>query len=217
MYRAKTNILSIILKALLFALLAGIIIGYIFGYRYVLVNGWSSEPYIPYQSLILTAKTKLENLKVGDFITYTSSNQIIFSRQSNVTHQIVAIKYDGYYEEGETVTLVADDKTYTFEFGNEISLDKDGNPTYTKMTDVPEKCNIITLQRRSGKADVSAPEEYKNFDEVVGKVVGHNVVLGKTMFLLMENPLIMFGFFGCFVLLFVMKEQFSIENLRIYK
>ncbi|MGN1212467.1 MAG: hypothetical protein ACI4TZ_00305, partial [Christensenellales bacterium] len=60
-------------------------------------------------------------------------------------------------------------------------------------------------------------KEYKNFDQVVGKVVGQSVMLGKTLFALMESPLILVGFLGCFVLLFVLKEQFSAENLRIYK
>ena len=136
MYRAKKNIFSIILKALLFALLAGLVLGYIFGYRYILVNGWSSEPYIPYQSIILTSKTKLQNLKVGDFITYTSSSQMIFSRQSNVTHQIIAIKYDGYFVEGEKITLVADDKEYEVEYGYDIKIEEDNTVTYTKQTNV---------------------------------------------------------------------------------
>ena len=224
MYRAKTNILSLILKALLFALLVGIILGYLFGYRYILVNGWSSEPYIHYQSLILTSPTKLQNLKVGDFITYTSSKQAIFAKQSNVTHQIIAIKYDGYFKEyndetgeGDIVTMIADGIEYQVKFGYDIKIDDDGNVTYEKMTNVPTNCNIITMQRQQGKANISATKEYKNFDQVVGKVVGQSVMLGKTLFLIMGNPLILVGLLGCFVLLFVLKEQFSTDNLRIYK
>lgn len=217
MYRAKTNIISILAKALLFAVLVGVLVGYLFGYRYILVDGWSSEPYIPYQSIILTAKTQLKSLKVGDFITYTSANKMFFSQQSNVTHQIIAIKYDGYFVEGEQITLTADDKTYQVEYGYDIKLDDEGNPVYTKNNNVSTKCNIITMQRQKGKADISANKEYKNFDQVVGKVVGCNLMLGKTIFLLMQNPLILVGVVGCFVLLFIMKEQFSIEKLRVYK
>lgn len=219
MFRAKFNIISAILKALLYALLTAIIVGFVFGYRYILVNGWSSEPYIPYHSIILTSKTKLENLKVGDFITYTSSNQMIFSKQSNVTHQIIAIKYDGFFEKDEEFVAVIDGKQYQMKYG--YTLDKEGN-----LSQAPEvnfnyntKCNIITMMRGydGERFMVEATKEYKNIDQVVGRVVACSPMLGKTLFLIMENPLIMFGFFGCFVLLFIMKQQFSSENLRVYK
>lgn len=219
MYRAKKNILSIILRALLFALLFGILVGYLFGYRYILVNGWSSEPYIPYKSIILTSPTKLENLKVGDFITYTSTKQALFSKQSNVTHQIIAIKYNGYFVEGEQITFTIDGIEYDVEYGYNLKLE-DGNLTYVKETNISKTCNIITMQRvndKNYKADITVTKEYKNFDQVVGRVVGHNLMLGKTLFLLMGNPLILVGFFGCFVILFIMKEQFSTDNLRQYK
>ena len=288
MYRAKTNLISLILRALLFALLAGIILGYLFGYRYILVNGRSSEPYIHYQSLILTSPTKLQNLKVGDFITYTSSKQAIFAKQSNVTHQIIAIKYDGsYFSIGEKFTALFDgvEKTmiygydldeqgnvklnvksekpgnvkttvsYSIDFSkNEllkstmvtiydnndeiqsesteveksdastITIQQNGNITDDANnvigianTNLSKTCNIITMQRQNAKASFDLSKEYKNFDQVVGKVVGQSVILGKTIFLIMGNPLILVGFLGCFVLLFVLKEQFSADNLRIYK
>ena len=167
MFRAKINIFSIVVRALLFALLAGLILGYIFGYRYILVNGWSSEPYIPYQSIILTAKTELKSLKVGDFITYTSKQESFFSMQSNVTHQIIAIKYDGYFVPGEKITLVADDKTYEIEYGNDIKLDDEGNPVYSPIQNPSATCNIITMQRQNGKANISATKEFKNFNQVL--------------------------------------------------
>lgn len=260
MYRAKFNILQVLFRALLWALLLGILVGYLFGYRYILVKGVSSEPYIPYRSLILTSPTKLYNLKIGDFITYSSNKQVLFSNQSNVTHQIVAIKYDGYFVEGEDITITIDGVDYEIKYGqvlgedgkavpvyeyeldenNNIKKDEDGKPIiktdqygnkvvkvddngqtiYEKDVGVSTKCNIITMQRvnnKEFKASITSSKEYKNFDQVVGRVVGYSKTLGRTIFLLMENKLILFGVFGCFVLLFIIKDQFSVDNLRIYK
>ena len=240
MYRAKINVASLIFKAVLWALLLGILLGYLFGYRYILVNGWSSEPYIPYHSIILTSSTKLQNLKVGDFITYTSSNKTIFifmkrspslllfqsdlsgktifSKQSNVTHQIIAIKYDGYFVEDEEFTAIIDGKPYSMKFG--YNIDEEGNISETKETSISTNCNIITMQRtynQDGTFIIDAQKEYKNFDQVVGRVVGYSTVIGKTLFLLKENKLILLGVFACFVVLLLVKEEFSKEKLRSYK
>ncbi len=90
--RKKTSTLSVMLHALIPALLIAFVItiglGYLFGYKAILVNGWSSEPYLKYQSLIVTYKCKFEDLKVGDFITFSNTGK------SYVTHQIVAIDYE---------------------------------------------------------------------------------------------------------------------------
>lgn len=90
--RKKRSILVVMLHALIpsfliaFVLMIGV--GYLLGYKAILVNGWSSEPYLKYQSLIVTYKCKFEDLKVGDFITFTNTGK------SYVTHQIVAIDYE---------------------------------------------------------------------------------------------------------------------------
>ena len=55
------------------------------GYRAIIVIGGSAEPDIHYHSLIVTAKYKAEDLKVGDYITFTSSGKVF------TTHKIVSI------------------------------------------------------------------------------------------------------------------------------
>ena len=88
----KTSMLKYLLQkcvpALLISIGLVILFGYLFGYKAILVNGWSAEPHIRYQSLIITRKCKMEDLKVGDFITFTKSGK------SYVTHQIVSIDYE---------------------------------------------------------------------------------------------------------------------------
>lgn len=224
MRRAKLNIVSSIFKGLLCATILAVLIGFLFGYRLILVNGWSAEPYIPYRSIILTSPTKLENLKVGDFITYSNNNSFFnFRNQSNVTHQIVAIKYDGYFVEGEDITLTIDGVEYDLQYGQAIKkVDDQGNITFAKETEISKTCNIITMQRQKmesdpNKADITAQKEYKNFEQVVGRVVGYNKPIGQTLFLLLENKAILFGFIGCFVLLLIISNQFSSKNIRQYK
>ena len=82
------GMLSHILPALLIAVVLTIAMGYLLGYKAILVNGWSAEPHISYQSLIVTYKCKFQDLKVGDFITFTNTGT------SYVTHQIVSIDYE---------------------------------------------------------------------------------------------------------------------------
>ncbi len=90
--RKKTSTFMVMLRALipalLFAIIITIIAGLLLGYKAILVNGWSAEPHISYQSLIVTYRCKFEDLKVGDFITFS------YSGKSYVTHQIVAIDYE---------------------------------------------------------------------------------------------------------------------------
>ena len=58
--------LSKCLSALLFAIVIMFAIGYLCGYKAILVNGWSAQPHIAYQSLIVTYKCKKTDLQVGD-------------------------------------------------------------------------------------------------------------------------------------------------------
>ncbi len=86
-----------IFKSVVFALVFGIIItafcGYFLGYRGFIVRGYSSEPYIHIDSLAIDCKVDFDELKVGDFITWSRSGN------NYVTHQIVEIN-----KEARTVT-----------------------------------------------------------------------------------------------------------------
>ena len=76
------------IPAFLFAVIIMIGSGYLLGYKAILVNGWSAEPHILYQSLIVTYRCKFEDLKIGDFITFSKTGK------SYITHQIVDIDYE---------------------------------------------------------------------------------------------------------------------------
>ena len=82
------KMVSYIASAIFLAILITIGAGYLLGYKAILVNGWSAEPYISYQSVIIVHKPKFEDLKVGDFITFSMSGK------SYVTHQITEIDYE---------------------------------------------------------------------------------------------------------------------------
>ena len=73
------------IKSLCFALLLAVALGYIFGYRALIVIGGSAEPDIHYHSIIVTAKYKAEDLKIGDYVTFTMSGDVY------TTHKIVSI------------------------------------------------------------------------------------------------------------------------------
>ena len=85
MSEKKDRFWPIVAKSFLFALLITFAFGYLLGYKPILVNGWSAEPYIQYKTLIVIKKTDMQDLKVGDFVTFTKTGN------SYVTHQIVSI------------------------------------------------------------------------------------------------------------------------------
>ena len=82
-------IISSTLKALVLAFVVTLILGYMLGFRVFLVNGWSAQPIIKYQSIILTKSVKVEDLKIGDLIT--------FGKNTYTTHQVVRINYEEKY------------------------------------------------------------------------------------------------------------------------
>lgn len=102
------------LKSVLFAVLIALAFGYALGSRPILVNGWSAQPDIRYQSLVITQRVSKESLKVGDYVTFSMTGK------SFITHQIISIDLEndvivcadnqynretGEYEHGGTQTI----------------------------------------------------------------------------------------------------------------
>lgn len=78
-------LLKSVINSICISIILTLVLGYIFGYRAIIVIGGSAEPDIHKHSIIVTAKYKAEDLRVGDYVTFTSSGQI------NTTHKIVSI------------------------------------------------------------------------------------------------------------------------------
>lgn len=85
----KRNLFSFIIfsiiKSFIFSLLFAVALSLILGYRYVLVNGWSSEPVIKYHSVIMIHKVDAKDLKVGDYVTFS------YTGAGKITHRIKSI------------------------------------------------------------------------------------------------------------------------------
>ena len=162
----KKQIFSNCIKALLLALLVTIGVGYLTGFKAILVEGWSAQPYIQYRSMIVIYKCDFNDLKVGDFVTYTRTGQ------SFITHQIACIDY---------------------ETGEIICKGWEGD------TDLKE----YQLQNT---------EDKMTYDNIVGKVIFSNFMIGNSIFTIKENMLILVGLFAMIVLIFIVKEQYSELN-----
>ena len=85
----KENILIYLLKSAInsicISIILTLVLGYIFGYRAIIVIGGSAEPDIHKHSIIVTAKYKPEDLKIGDYVTFSANGEV------NTTHKIVSI------------------------------------------------------------------------------------------------------------------------------
>lgn len=84
-YNKKYSIAKTILILALILVLSLFLLLYCIGFRAFAVNGWSAEPYHHYGSLAIDYKVPFEELKVGDFVTWSRSGS------SYVTHQIISI------------------------------------------------------------------------------------------------------------------------------
>lgn len=208
----KLNIkdyLYMLLKSVLLAMLATILLSLILGYRLILVNGWSAEPIIKYQSLIITSKADLNELEPGDFITYSYTGKFY------ITHQIIAINKDGsYYQLGDKIDALVNGNHYELTYG--YKFDKDGNCVVSdsnKDKNATTNCNIITLQRQysNGEFKIDSMMEYVNHQKhVIGKVIYDNYLIGKTVFILKDNPLILVGSILSIIFIFVIYDQFNV-------
>lgn len=149
------QIIISILWSVIIAFILTLLLAYCFGFRAFLVKGWSSEPYIPYNSLIIDYQhSSLESLNVGDFITCTNTGT------SYVTHRIVAIKKDGFFTADEEVTIYKDGLSKTQKF-SEIKI----------SGDTTTNCNIITQQMTQENQGIDKPCELRNYENnFTGKV-----------------------------------------------
>ena len=165
----NTNLVKVLLSkclpAFLFAVFIMIGVGYLCGYKAILVNGWSAEPHIAYQSLIITYRCKQKDLEVGDFVTFSNSGK------SYVTHQIVEIDYEN-------------DKIV---------------------------CKGWQYNSTTEEYELQSDSQVIKYSNVVGKVIYSNYLLGKTVFTIKDNIIILFGIVGLFVLLLVLRDELSIE------
>ena len=160
-----SKIIDIAVKSVLVSLLLTIVVGYFTGFSALIVKGWSSEPTIPYESLVIEYKnTKLSDLKVGDYITWTNTGK------SYTTHRVIAIKYNGYFQDDEEITFTINGETKTEKFSQLKS----------KATSVlaSTNCNIITQQ----KGGVDKPCDLINYQKnFAGKVINILPVTGKVV------------------------------------
>ena len=164
MQEKKDSFWSISAKSLLFALITAFALGYFIGYKPILVYGWSAEPYIQYKSLIIIKKTDLQDLKVGDFVTFSKTGN------SYVTHQIISIDGD---------QIVCRGWNYDRDLGE-----------YRYQDDI----QVLTYQN------------------IVGKVVFSNFLIGNTAYTLRSNKILLFGVLGLAVLAFLAKDSFKTKS-----
>ena len=191
--------------------------------KYILVNGWSAQQKIPYQSLIITYKCKKSDLNVNDFAT-TSLN----GTGSYITHQVIGIKHEGYFVQGECYSWEMNGETYHsyygYQVGEQHNITAKPGPIPDEATQIAEKsnmtptgvksnCNLITM---ADSEDGNTTKDYRNFEtDFVGKVVWFNYTLGRTLFILKDpafrNRILLIGVFSCVVMVFVMSNQSKLE------
>lgn len=151
--------LKTIFKAIIFSILITIASALILGYRAKLVLSESAQPDIIKHSLIVTRKVSIEELQIGDYITFKWGNGFI-------THRIVRIDLDN------KIVYCSDN-----------AID-------------PETNEYNTEEKQNPK-----------FDDVVGKVIYSNYLIGENAFGIRDNPYILIGLFASFVLLLFVKEK----------
>ena len=191
--------LSAILQSILFAILLTIGIGYLIGYRAYLVNGWSSEPEIMYQSIVINYKQSHESLykefaeshqidgntfKANEdgknsYVTFTSDNR------SFTTHTIVAMKPQGeYFEEGETVTFDNMGITFVRKVGKEcqiITMTNNENSYQSFINEVKNNSDGVSVGSNGPGF------EQNNFENISGRVLYSNEKVGQFLFFARNN------------------------------
>lgn len=214
------NYFRFFLLSIFVAFVLTMLIGLLFGYKYILVNGSSSAQEIPFQSFILTYKCKKSDVHVNDFAMTSLSNG-----RTYLTHQVIGIKYDGYFEPGECYSWEMNGETYHSYYGfhvngeNDVTAKSGGIPSeavqnqekanMTPDGNIKLDCDLITM---ANSQDGNTTKEYRTFEtDFKGKVIWHNYTLGKTLFILRDpawrNRLLLIGIIYCIVIVFVMSNQ----------
>ena len=158
-------IINSVVKAISLAFLITLVLGYLLNYRAIIVIGGSAEPDIHYHSLVITRRSKFEDLHVGDYITFSYTGNLY------TTHKIVSI-----------------------DIKNDLIVCR-GNQ-YNSTTKQYEEQNT---------------EQVLKYENVIGKVVYSNYILGTTFFTIRSNTYILAGLLASLMLLLYLKEQLKIE------
>lgn len=132
-YNKTELIFKLLIKAVVFGLFVMLLTGYFMGYRVFTVLGWSSEPDIHYGSVVIDYKVPFEELKVGDYVTWSRNGAM------NVTHIIISI-------DKANKTVTTSQTSYGREEGEEVS--PDAPVTYDQIkgkviATIPELGNIM--------------------------------------------------------------------------
>lgn len=188
MKKTASWITSTIIKSLLWAIVITLVLGYIVGFRASLVVGASSEPVINLNSLVLDYHCAYGELKVGDYITFKTSDS---GKVQYTTHQIVLIKPEGeYFEKGDVVKF----EHCGIKFQKTIStkcqiLTMLTNPT--QMESVMESYNAWKTDPDNQGDDAyytGGPAlDQVNYSNVMGKVIYSFTNLGKFLFFVRNN------------------------------
>lgn len=143
------TIISRIIWSIVFAFVGTVVCGMLLGFTGFVVLTGSSEPHIPTNSLIIDyKKTELKDLKVGDYITWSFG-------KGYTTHKVVAIKYDGYFQNDELIENVLNDD------GTIATFEQVVNKAVNKKAGNEIICNIIT-QQNSGESASCDIVNYQN-------------------------------------------------------
>lgn len=183
-----TSWIILTLKSLLWAIVITLVLGYIVGFRASLVVGASSEPAIHINSLVLDYHCSYSELKVGDYITFKTSDS---GKVQYTTHQIVAIKPEGeYFEKGDTVNFEHCGIKFSREIGTKCQiLTMLTNPT--QMETVRESYNAWKTDPANQGDDAyytSGPAiDQVSYSNVMGKVIYSFTNLGKFLFFVRNN------------------------------
>lgn len=179
------SILRTIITSILLSILLTLLLGYVVGFRMYIVNGWSSEPDIPYNSIVLDYRSKYEDLHVGDYIT--------FGKETYTTHVIVAKCGEGDYK----------DKT-SFSYGEEITFENMGitfsrscsldGATIVTMTN--NKSSYADLVKKYSEGGINAGQtcsnegpsaEFNTYSNISGRVIYILPTTGKILIYVKNN------------------------------
>ncbi len=181
-------IISTTIKSVLWAIVLTLLVGYIVGFRASLVVGSSSEPQIAKYSLVLDYHCSYNDLKVGDYITFKTSES---GKVQYTTHQIVYIKPQGeYITPGEVVQFEHCGMKFERTINTKCQiLTMLTNPQqiatvkqdYDEWKALPENQGDDAYYSQGPLCDVV------NYSQVMGKVIYSSLNIGKFVFFVRNN------------------------------